>query len=88
MGQKKIAEIMAKLSPNLVTMTNSKVQEAQQIPSKIYTRKATRRHTIAKNMKTNEKILKATGEKKKSHCVQGKSYANKCVCKKDRDGEL
>lgn len=59
---------MAKLSPNLVTMTNSKVQEAQQIPSKIYTRKATRRHTIAKNMKTKEKILKATGEKK-SHIV-------------------
>lgn len=60
---------MAKLFPNLVTMTNLKVQEAQQIPSKINTRKATHSHTIVKNLKTKEKIFKATREKKDTLCT-------------------
>lgn len=67
---------MAQLSLNLVTMTNLKFQETWQIPSKINTTKGTPGHIIVKLLKNKdkEKILKVT-RGKKTHYVQGKSYA-------------
>ena len=61
--KKKIEEIMAKLSSICYQQqyTNLKIHEAQQIPNRINTKKATSRHAV-KLLKTKnkQKILKTT----------------------------
>ena len=51
--------------PNLVKKIDIEIQEAQRVPNKLYTKRATPRHIIIKTpkFKDKERILKAAREK-------------------------